>query len=493
MKIAAPRAYIVGGYVRDRLLGLEPKDRDWVVVGSTPQEMLDLGFQQVGADFPVFLHPETSEHYALARRERKVRAGHRGFEVDFGPEVTLVEDLRRRDLTINAIAMDGDAFIDPHCGRADLGARVLRAVSASSFADDPLRVVRLARFAARLPRFEICPATVELARAAAVELPTLTPERLFAETCGALLTLAPSLFFETLRKVGALEATFPEIARLIGARQHPDYHPEGDAYQHTLMVLGEAAYGRATAPDEDAHLSAMFAALYHDVGKGETPAADLPHHYGHEKTGAKIAERALGRLRAPVSLTRFVIAAVRNHMRAHRWRELRAGTVLEVLDEIGALREPARLSPFLWLAYADSVGRASQVDPAQLRERDGFFMSALAAARSVRGADLVAVGVKPGPNPGQIGPRLREARIKAIKARTGANRESESYWDEPLDGSDLMAIREQGAQAARRCRSLESNPWRTGTAQAAAWEDGWSAETKRKLEAMLPRQRGGAR
>ncbi len=408
------RAYVVGGYVRDKLLGLDPHDRDWVVVGSTPEEMLAQGFEQVGAEFPVFLHPETCEHYALARRERKVRPGHRGFEVDFGPEVTLVEDLGRRDLTINAIAMDGDELIDPLGGGHDLAIKMLRAVSPSSFADDPLRVVRLARFAAMLPEFWTQQATLDLARAAGPELASLTPERLYGETCRALLTAKPSRFFELLRFCGALEPTFPEVDRLVGASQHPDYHPEGDAFAHSMLVLDEMAKGRVTAVDDAWHLCGMFAALYHDVGKGATPVEELPHHYAHEKTGAAIAGEALARLRAPVALARFVAAAVRLHMRAHRWRELRSRTVLGIFDEIGALRDPLKLVLFLRVAYADSRGRELAVERAELAAREDFFRAALDAASAIRGADLIAAGVPPGPEPGQVGPRLREARIKAI-------------------------------------------------------------------------------
>ncbi len=409
-------AYLVGGYVRDRLLGLEPKDRDWVVVGSTPQEMLALGFEQVGADFPVFLHPETREHYALARRDRKVGPGHRCFEVNFGPEVTLEEDLGRRDLTINAMAMLPDGrVVDPYDGQTDLERCALRAVTSSSFADDPLRVVRLARFAARLPNFRIDEATVNLARAAVPELCVLTPERLYGETCRALLAEIPSRFVGALRRCGALEHIFPEILALRSAEQDARHHPEGTAYAHTLMVINAAAKGRATAVDNDSHLAVMWGALLHDIGKGVTPAKILPHHYGHEKTGAEIAGKILARLRAPAALSRFVVAAVRHHMRAHLWRQLRAGTVLEILDEIGALRDPQRLVLFLRVTHADSIGRGRPADRQELADREGFFRDALVAASSIRGADLIAAGVEPGPKPGQVGPRLREARIKAIK------------------------------------------------------------------------------
>lgn len=352
--------YLVGGAVRDLLSGRTPVDRDYVVVGSTPEEMLADGFRQVGADFPVFLHPTTGEEYALARRERKTAPGHRGFSVEFGPEVTLEEDLRRRDLTINAIAMneDGGGIVDPLGGLWDLQSGVLRACDDSAFSDDPLRVLRLARFYARIPHAVPHGRTIELARAVIQSgaLEEFSAERIFLEVEKALTWRAdgyqPSLFFRALRSLGALFGLFPELDALRRAVHVAKHHPEGNAFEHTMLVLDEAAKIHVE-PD----LSLMLSALLHDLGKGLGSPEGGPGSYpGHEKTGAELADKLLERLRCPVAVRRWVVAATRNHMKAHRWEELRAGSVLKMFRDIAATDRD--LGRFLALADADIKGRA---------------------------------------------------------------------------------------------------------------------------------------
>ena len=411
------KSYLVGGCVRDLLMGRKAADRDWVVTGSTEAEMLAKGYTRVGAGFPVFLHPETREEYALARRERKVAPGHRGFVCEFDPGVTIAEDLSRRDLTINAIALEIRGIyceaVDPWGGQRDLEAKILRAVSPSSFADDPLRVLRLARFRAAFPDFSTDADTLDLARAAVPELGTLTPERVYAETCKALLSPRPSLYFVTLATCGALRSVFPEVADLLHSEEHPDHHPEGDSFEHTMLVLDAAVSGAADLSEPD-RLLVLFAALLHDIGKGATPREEMPRHIGHEKVGAEVAAVVMDRLRAPSTTRNFACTATRQHMRAHRWRELRSATVLDILDAFGAIQDPHRFDLFLTVVDADKIGRGKPANVADLRQRGEFMRAARAAASACRGRDLIAAGVTPGPNPGQVGPRLREARIKAI-------------------------------------------------------------------------------
>lgn len=348
------KSFIVGGAVRDRLLGLPVKDRDWVVVGATPEEMLARGFRQVGKDFPVFLHPQTHEEYALARTERKVAPGYKGFAVHAAPEVTLEDDLVRRDLTINAIAEAEDGtLIDPHRGVEDLERRVLRHVS-PAFAEDPLRILRVARFAARfLPLgFTVADETLLMMRTMveAGEVDALVPERVWQEIERALGEEQPSAFFEVLRACDALGVLAPEIDRLWGVPQSPQHHPEIDTGVHTMMVL-EAAAGLS---DET---PVRFAALTHDLGKGTTPQAEWPRHIGHEQRSVDLVTGLCERLRVPNDHRELALVTAAWHGDCHRALELRPGTVLRLLEDLDAFRRPGRFEQFLLACEADFRGR----------------------------------------------------------------------------------------------------------------------------------------
>jgi tRNA nucleotidyltransferase (CCA-adding enzyme) len=348
------KVYEVGGAVRDKLLGLPVTDRDFVVVGATPAEMLELGYRQVGRDFPVYLHPDSNEEYALARVERKVGAGHKGFAVNASADVTLEDDLKRRDLTINAIACDDTGeIVDPYGGRDDLENRILRHVSAA-FAEDPLRVLRVARFEARFKAlgFSIAPSTLELMRkiAASGELSELSPERIWQETEKALATDHPQVFFATLRDCGALAQVFPEIDRLFGVPQPAKWHPEIDTGVHTLLAL-EQATKLSTKPE------VRFAVLVHDLGKGTTPADQWPRHFGHEQRSVGLIDELCNRIRAPNRFLNLARSVARFHGSAHRIEELRPSKMLELLTEIGALRDSAVLEDFIAACEADAKGR----------------------------------------------------------------------------------------------------------------------------------------
>lgn len=353
----APKIYLVGGAVRDALLGLPVKERDWVVVGATPEWMLQQGFQLVGKDFPVFLHPETHEEYALARTERKQGRGYHGFVFNASPEVTLEEDLRRRDLTINAMAQDLETgeIIDPYGGRKDLENRVLRHVS-EAFREDPLRVLRVARFAAKLAPlgFVLAPETQTLLTdmSASGELEALTPERVWKEVEKALHTDTPQVFFQVLHQVGALNVLFPEIAALDGVPQPAKWHPEGDALTHTWLVLEEAA---AMTP----HVPTRFAALVHDVGKGATPPEKWPHHPGHEAAGVPLVEAVCQRYKVPNQVKEVALKATRWHGDFHCAPEgkLTAEAVLQMLKAIDVFRKPELFGHLLDVAEADYRGR----------------------------------------------------------------------------------------------------------------------------------------
>ena len=400
------RVYLVGGAVRDKLLGLEAKDRDYVVVGATPEEMVTLGFKPVGADFPVFIHPQTKEQYALARTERKSGIGYKGFTVYSASDVTLEDDLRRRDLTINAMAQaDDGTLIDPFGGADDLRNGLLRHVS-PAFAEDPVRVLRVARFAARYAKwgFHVAHSTNALMRHMVVngEVGALVPERVWTELERALGEDCPSAFFNVLRGCGALERLFPEIAALFGVPQPDEHHPEIDTGVHALQVLDAAA--RLSSDTR-----VRFAALMHDLGKGLTPREEWPRHIGHEQAGADLIRQFCQRLRVPNDYRDLAILVARYHGHCHRAAELAPATMLDMFEAIDAFRRPERVEQFLLACEADSRGRSGFEDrpyPQADRVRRTF-----AAARAVTAADVIDATVKGA----AVGERIRQQRIAAIK------------------------------------------------------------------------------
>lgn len=404
------KTYLVGGAVRDRLLGRTPGDRDYVVVGATPEAMLKAGYKPVGRDFPVFLHPDTGEEYALARTERKSGRGYRGFVVDADPSVSLEEDLGRRDFTINAIAQDEDGgLVDPYGGARDLEARVLRHVG-PAFVEDPLRVLRAARFMARFAAlgFSVAPETTALMRdmAESGELAELVPERVWQELRRALASERPSAFLRTLREAGALVAVLPEVDALYGVPQPAQYHPEVDSGLHTELVCDMAA---RLAPGDDL---IGYAALTHDLGKALTPTEALPKHHGHERAGLEPLRALNERLKVPTEHRQLAAAACREHLNVHRYDELRAATVYELIARCDGFRQPERVRRLSLVCEADKRGRTglSEVEyPQAQRLRD-----ALDAALAVRASD-VAAG-RSGP---EVGEALRRARIAAIAAANG--------------------------------------------------------------------------
>ena len=397
------RVYQVGGSVRDRLLGLPVQDRDWVVVGSTPEALRALGYRQVGRDFPVFLHPETGEEYALARTERKTAPGYRGFAVHADPGVTLEEDLRRRDVTINAMALDeGGELIDPFGGREDLRLRRLRHVS-PAFVEDPVRILRVARFAARLG-FSVAAETLALMRAMveAGEVDALTPERVWTELERALGEADPGRFVEVLRECGALARLFPELDALFGVPQRAEYHPEVDTGAHVLLVLAQAA---RLSPDP----LVRFAALVHDLGKGTTPSGEWPRHVGHEDRGAALVEALCERYRAPVEFRELGVLTARLHGLCHRALELRPETVLRLLESADAFRRPERFERMLLACEADFRGRAGWAD------RSYPQGDALRSARSAAAAVQVRPLLDQGLSGLDLANALRGLRVAAIR------------------------------------------------------------------------------
>ena len=399
------RTCLVGGAVRDRLLGLPVQDCDYVVVGATPDDLIAAGFKQVGADFPVFLHPQTGEEYALARTERKTGRGYHGFAVSFSPDVTLEQDLQRRDLTINAMAQDqAGHVIDPFGGQADLAARRLRHVS-PAFAEDPVRILRVARFAARFHRlgFVVADETADLMRrmVAAGEVDALVPERVWQEFERALREPDPQRFIGVLRDCGALARVLPELDRLFGVPQPAESHPEIDTGVHVLMVLEQAAHLSA-----DPHV--RFAALMHDLGKGATPPDQWPSHHGHEARSVALVKDIAARLKLPVAYRELALAVARDHGNAHRALQLRPGTLLEVLERTDALRRPQRFAQFLLACEADHRGRTGHEHrpyPQAQRLRQAFE-----AARGVDVRPLVERGLT-----GEaMREALRQARTRAI-------------------------------------------------------------------------------
>ena len=351
--------YMVGGAVRDTLLGLPIKDRDWVVVGATPEHMVAQGYQPVGKDFPVFLHPKTHEEYALARTERKTAHGYKGFTVHSSPKVTLKQDLARRDLTINAIAQAKDGtLIDPYHGQQDLANRTLRHVT-DAFAEDPVRILRVARFAARYPNFRVAPQTMQLMRhmVQAGEANHLVAERVWQEISRGLMAARPSRMLKVLQACGALRVVLPEVAALYGVPQRAEYHPEVDTGVHVGMVLDMAA--RLNAP-----LAVRFACLCHDLGKGTTPAHVLPRHLGHEQRSAQLLRPLAQRLRIPVDCRELAEVVAREHGNIHRCLELNAAATLRLLERCDAIRQPERFAHVLQACECDARGRLGLTETA---------------------------------------------------------------------------------------------------------------------------------
>ena len=394
--------YTVGGAVRDALLGLPVADRDYVVVGATPEQMTALGYQPVGQDFPVFLHPQTHEEYALARTERKSGSGYKGFTVYAAPEVTLEEDLYRRDLTINAIAQDASGqLIDPYGGQADLKARLFRHVSAA-FAEDPVRILRIARFAARFHDFSIAPETLTLMRemVAAGEINALVPERVWQELSRGLLEARPSRMFYVLRECGALVRLLPEIDCLFGVPQPPQHHPEIDTGVHVMLVVDWAAQQGYSLP-------VRFAALCHDLGKGATPPAFWPRHYGHEGKSVDLVRTLSERIRVPTDCRDLAIAVARDHGNVHRAFELRPATVIELLERVDAFRRPHRFEECLQACECDFHGRPGwETKP---YPQSAYLRQGLQAALSIDAGEVAR-----GAEPARIKEAINRARVAAV-------------------------------------------------------------------------------
>ena len=403
------QVYCVGGAVRDELLGLSVKDKDYVVVGSTPQAMLDAGYRPVGKDFPVFLHPSTHEEYALARTERKTAAGYKGFAVHAASDVTLEQDLARRDLTINAIAKRADGtLIDPFNGLADIQAKTLRHVS-DAFAEDPVRILRAARFAARFTEFEVAPETNQLMQqmVQAGEVDALVPERVWQELSKGLMEAQPSRMFEVLRACGALQKILPELDKLWGVPQPPQHHPEIDTGVHIMMVIDYAAKQNFSLP-------IRFAALTHDLGKGTTPIDILPRHIGHEIRSVDLLKDVCKRLRVPNDCKELAHIVAKFHGKLHQVSKMRLDTLLEFLMELDAIRQPARFSDFLKACECDSRGRTG-LENCALPEAE-LLKKVLQAALNVD-AGAIAQGIDA---PDKIKAAVFEARLVAIKLEIGS-------------------------------------------------------------------------
>ncbi|PIR09930.1 MAG: multifunctional CCA addition/repair protein [Gallionellaceae bacterium CG11_big_fil_rev_8_21_14_0_20_60_62] len=410
MSDSKPKIYCVGGAVRDRLLGLPVRDHDWVVVGSTPEEMVSRGFKPVGADFPVFLHPGTHEEYALARTERKTAAGYKGFNVYAAPDVTLEQDLLRRDFTINAIAEDTDGkLIDPYHGQADLKAGVLRHVS-DAFAEDPVRILRGARFAARFD-FSFAPETLALMRrmVANGEVDALVVERVWQELARGLMEKHPSRFFLTLRECGALKKILPEVDALFGVPQPAHYHPEIDCGVHVMMVIDDTAKHRCS-------LEVRFAALGHDLGKANTPADILPRHIGHEMRGVDLLKGLCARLRVPSESRDLALLVAKQHGNIHRAKELRADTIVKLFDACDLWRKPERFELILQTCESDAHGRTGHENDAYPQTE--YLMNCARAAQGVNGGDIARVCA----DKNLIAAKVREARILAVERVVNNNK-----------------------------------------------------------------------
>ena len=397
--------YLVGGAVRDELLGLPVTERDWVVIGATPEDLLNNGYRQIGNDFPCFLHPETKEEYALARTERKSGSGHTGFICDFGPEITLEEDLFRRDLTINAIAKTaaGD-YIDPYGGRNDLKTRTLRHVSLA-FAEDPLRVLRVARFAARYRElgFSVHPDTLDLMRQLVKkgELLSLTPERIWKELSRALTEPRPSEFFRVLRACGALTVILPEVDALFGVPQPTKHHPEVDTGEHIMLALDVARRQFDT-------LIVTWAVLMHDLGKGVTPPAEWPRHIKHEIRGVPLVETVCKRLKVPRDFYELGRLVAEHHLKCHRLLDMRPQSILRLLETLDAFRRPKRVEHFAQACEADARGRLGLEDSQY--PQSGLLVACGQIAKEVDTKPLLEQGYRGL----KLAEQIRRARTRAI-------------------------------------------------------------------------------
>lgn len=398
------QVYCVGGAVRDELLGLSVQDRDFVVVGSTPTEMEEAGYKPVGKDFPVFLHPNTRDEYALARTERKTAKGYKGFQVHADPDVTLEQDLARRDLTINAIAKDESGhLIDPYSGIQDLKDKVLRHVS-PAFSEDPVRILRAARFAARFIDFDVAPATMDLMREMVEkgEVDALVPERVWQEISKGLMEEKPSRMFKVLRACGALKKIMPELDALWGVPQPANHHPEIDTGVHVMMVIDYAA-------SKQYQLPVRFAALMHDLGKGTTPKDLLPRHIGHEQRSVDLLQVLCKRLRVPNDCKELAHIVAKFHGKVHQVEEMRPETLLQFLVETDAIRQPQRFGDFLLACECDIRGRTGY--ETQTFEKADLLLSLLKAASEV---DAGAVA-KLQDTPDKIKQAVYEARLNALE------------------------------------------------------------------------------
>jgi tRNA nucleotidyltransferase (CCA-adding enzyme) len=429
------KSYVVGGAVRDELLGLAVQDRDWVVVGATPDDMLRQGFRPVGKDFPVFLHPETHEEYALARTERKTAPGYHGFVFHADADVTLEEDLVRRDLTINAIARaDDGALTDPFGGQADIRDRVFRHVS-SAFAEDPVRILRLARFAARLADFTVAPETMALMRQMVEqgEVDALVPERVWQEVARGLMEAAPSRMLAVLRECGALARIMPELDKLWGVPQPPLYHPEVDTGVHMMLVIDYAA-------SRGFDLAVRFAALMHDLGKGATPPAAWPSHHGHEGLGVNLIETLCKRLKVPNDCRELALMTAREHGNVSRAEILRPNTIVALFERCDAFRKPQRFEQMLLASECDFRGRGVDAADDDFRTRPyppaPYLLAALQAARAVNAGEVAA---RYADKPERIREAVHAARVRAVKACCAT----------PHDADDGAAGDDEGHPGAR--------------------------------------------
>ncbi len=427
------QTYLVGGAVRDALLGLAVADRDWVVTGATPEEMVAQGFLPVGKDFPVFLHPQTKEEYALARTERKTARGYHGFAFQADPGVTLEEDLARRDLTINSIAaharqmrawspfdIKNAVLTDPFGGQADLQRKVLRHVT-DAFREDPVRILRVARFSARFADFSIAPETQQLMREMtdAGEVDALVAERVWQELARGLMERTPSRLFEVLRSCGALQKLLPEVDRLWGVPQRADYHPEVDTGVHLMMVLDMSA--RLAAP-----LPVRFACLTHDLGKGTTPADVLPRHIGHEERSARLLKDVAARLRVPNDCRELADVVAREHGNIHRSSEFNAAAVVRLLERCDAFRKPARFADVLLACECDARGRLGLHDSAYPQR--ARLLAALAAAQGVATDSIAAHAREIKASGPKVGEMIHHARVAAVQQLEGAAHEPQSRF-----------------------------------------------------------------